>query len=64
VDEAGGDAEDAADLGRVWQRVIADTQRRAAAMKTQVRLRRCNCFDGGDGDGNARCSRCHGRRCR
>lgn len=62
VAAAGGDADDAAHLAEVWERVADDTTRRARAMRTAVRLRPCRCFDGGDGNAGDRCARCFGRR--
>lgn len=61
VAEAGGDAADALDLARVWERVAADTSRRAAEIRAKVRRARCRCADGGDPNGGQRCARCHRR---
>jgi hypothetical protein len=60
VDRAGGTPVDAHDLGEVWKRVARDTERRAAAIRTAVRLQPCGCPDGGDPE-DGRCGRCFGR---
>jgi hypothetical protein len=57
---AGGDEADMRDLADVWRRAIRVSDRRAGAIRTSVRLRRCRCADGGTPDGG-RCGRCHRR---
>ena len=66
VEHHGGDADDAADLAKVWRRVLADMERRAAAIRSAMARRRCGCADGG-AESHAieeagRCGRCFGRR--
>lgn len=66
VEHHGGDADDGADLAKVWRRVLADMERRAGAIRSAMARRRCGCADGG-AESHAiedaeRCGRCFGRR--
>lgn len=65
VEHRGGDADDVRDLALVWRRVLDDSERRAAAIRSTVARRRCGCADGGTeshaAEDAGRCGRCHGR---
>lgn len=64
VERSGGDATDSADLAAVWERVVADTVRRADAIRGAVARARCRCANGGDSNDGGRCGRCFGRLAR
>lgn len=62
VGHHGGDADDARELAQVWRRVLADMERRAAAIRSAMARRRCRCTDGGAeshaSEDAGRCGRC------
>lgn len=60
VEAAGGDLDDVKDLVDVWERVNADSRRRADRMRYEARTARCSCLDGGRPGVDGRCGRCYG----
>jgi hypothetical protein len=47
VEHHGGDGDDVRDLALVWRRVLDDSERPTAAIRSTVARRRCACADGG-----------------
>lgn len=62
VEAAGGDAGDLADLLDVHRRALADSARKAAAIRSQAMRARCRCADGGLDGARKHCERCWGVR--